>query len=132
MFVQFVKFAGVGVIGTLSHYTVLVLLVQLLDVEIVLSSSIGAIVGAMVNYSLNYRFTFSSNKRHKDTLWKFFAIAGVGFLLNALMMFLLADILKIFYLIAQIISTASILVWNFLGNRFWTFHEGSVEPENLR
>lgn len=123
MFIQFVKFAGVGAIGTMAHYTALMLLVQLFDANAVLASSIGAIIGAIVNYILNYHYTFNSSKAHTETAWKFFTIASVGFVLNALMMALLTEILTLFYLFAQVISTGVVLIWNFLGNRLWTFQE---------
>ena len=100
MIEQFLRFAGVGVIGTSAHYAVLVLLVQVLDANAVLASSVGAITGAIVNYFLNYRYTFNSSKNHKETLWKFFTIAAAGFVLNGIMMVLLTEMLTLFYLLA--------------------------------
>jgi len=64
--IQFTKFAGVGVIGTIGHYAVLVALVNLLGTNPVFSSGIGATVGAVINYMLNYRHTFDSKARHRE------------------------------------------------------------------
>ena len=123
MFRQFVKFAGVGAIGTAAHYATLVLLVQTQWAGPVIASSAGAVVGAVVNYLLNYHYTFASNRRHREAFWRFFTIAAVGFLLNGLLMALLTQQLALFYLLAQVITTLLVLVWNFLGNRVWTFRE---------
>ena len=54
---QFISFAGVGIIGTAGQYATLILLVQLFDIQAVLSSGFGAVVGALINYYLNYKDT---------------------------------------------------------------------------
>jgi len=124
---QFVRFAGVGVVGTGAHYATLIALVQALAVNAVLASSLGAIVGALVNYFLNYRYTFRSSKRHHEAMSKFFVIAGVGFALNGAIMALLTQLLVLHYLLSQVISTGLVLGWNFAGNRLWTFHDRACE-----
>lgn len=120
---KFVKFSGVGAIGTAAHYVTLVSIVQLLDANAVLASSTGAIVGALVNYYLNYNFTFRSNKRHNEALTKFLVIASVGFLINGAMMALLTETASLHYLAAQLVTTATVLIWTFTGNHRWTFRE---------
>jgi putative flippase GtrA len=118
---QFAKFSGVGAIGTAAHYLTLVSLVEGLQLQPVLASSAGALVGALVNYILNYHYTFRSDQAHLSALTKFLTIATIGFVLNGLLMSLLAIHLGMHYLLAQVITTALVLVWNFLGNRLWTF-----------
>jgi putative flippase GtrA len=126
---QFCKFTGVGAIGTAAHYVTLITLVQLTGTNAVLASSVGAIVGALVNYHLNYHFTFRSNKAHHDAIVKFFLVAGVGFIFNAVLMALLTEYLQLHYLLSQVITTGIVLVWNFTGNRLWTFRKKPHELE---
>lgn len=121
MLVKLIKFSAVGALGTLAHYSVLVFLVQLLSVNVLVASSTGAIVGALVNYFLNYKWTFNSNKRHSEAMAKFFAVAGVGFVMNGLFMALFTEALFMHYLIAQVMTTGIVLFWNFLANHYWTF-----------
>jgi putative flippase GtrA len=121
--VQFSKFMGVGAVGTLMHYLVLVVLVELVGIEVLIGSSLGALVGALVNYVLNYRFTFASSKRHHEALTKFLAVAGTSFLLNGAVMSLFSYHLGWPYLSAQVMSTLLMLIWNFTANRVWTFAE---------
>lgn len=118
---QFIKFAGVGAIGTLAHYLTLVTLVGLGRVDPVLASVMGSIVGAIINYTLNYRWTFNSAERHAIAVPKFFSVMSVGLLLNACFMYVLVSMFHVYYLAAQIVVTGIILGWNFLGNRLWTF-----------
>ena len=57
---QFVRYAGVGAIGTLAHYGVLIALVQSRATGPLVASTLGFAVGAAVNYLLNYHVTFRS------------------------------------------------------------------------
>ena len=61
---QFIKFSGVGVVGTAVQYATLFILVQLAGVYPVLASTAGFVLGAFVNYYLNYIYTFRSSKSH--------------------------------------------------------------------
>jgi len=123
-FRQFVLFSLVGIIGTGAHYAVLITLVQMNLTGPVVGSIYGFTTGAVVNYCLNYRFTFNSSGKHLPTFLKFFAIAISGLCLNTLIMLWLTQ--QWHYLLSQVIATGLILVWNFLCNRFWTFREPSL------
>ena len=127
--VQFVCFSGIGVIGTLTHYTTLLMLVEIAEVGAVLASACGFVVGALVNYLLNYRYTFRSKRRHHEAISKFFTVALVGLGLNTLIMSLAIGILFLHYLLAQVIATGLVLIWNFSGNRWWTFREATNGAE---
>jgi putative flippase GtrA len=120
---QFLSFALIGLLGTAAHFLVLYVLVSQLDFGPLPASSVGAVTGALVNYGLNYRLTFRSQKKHREALPRFMVVASGGWLLNGLLMAILLSRLDIHYLLVQIIVTSLVLVWNFLANRFWTFRE---------
>lgn len=118
---QFLIFASCGVIGTGAHYTVLIILVELFSADVVAASTVGFICGAAVNYVLNYKITFKSQKRHFEAFVKFFSVALVGAGLNALIMDLGRDHLPLNYLFVQLLATGLVLFWNYGANRLWTF-----------
>jgi len=118
---RFAKFAGVGAIGTAGHYITLFVLVDVASLDAVIASSAGFLVGGIINYVLNYKFTFRSQQSHSSTAPKFFAIALGGFFLNGAAMSLFVNKFGLYYLLAQVISTGLILVWTFLANHYWTF-----------
>ena len=122
VFRQFLAFAAVGAVGTAAQYVVLVALVHGLGIDPVAASASGFVVGAFVNYALNYRITFRSSKRHREAITKFFSVALVGICLNTLVM-RLAVFGGLHYLLGQVVATGIVLFSNFLGNRFWTFKE---------
>lgn len=124
---QFLLFAGMGAIGTAMHYSVLITLVRLAQIDAVLASMAGFVVGACVNYSLNYLFTFKTSKRHTEALPKFFMVALLGMGINAAIMAGLVHQAGVHYLLAQIVATGLVLVWNFAGNKLWVFREKQLE-----
>lgn len=118
---QFVNFTGVGFISAIGHYGLLIALVQIVSVPAVPASAAGAVLGAWINYTLNYRFTFRSSKRHGEAALKFAAVATVGLVLNTLFMWVGVELIGAHYLLSQIVTTGLVLVWSFAGNRYWTF-----------
>ena len=118
---QFTGFAAVGVAGMVAHYGVLTALVELAGVGAVLASVAGFVAGGFVNYGLNRRLVFRSDRSHRAAGPRFLAVAASGLVLNAALMALLVDHLGVHYLASQVLVTASLTVWHFLLNRFWTF-----------
>ena len=114
-------FAAIGAVGTGGHYAVLISLVQLLSVDPVIATTAGFAVGALINYVLNYRLTFDSDKPHREAMRKFFMVAAAGAVLNASMMKIGVDHLHLHYLIIQLLATGIVLVFNFAANKYWTF-----------
>lgn len=121
LFRQFINFTGVGFVSAIGHYGLLIALVQLAGVAAVPASAAGALLGAWINYTLNYHFTFRSSKRHREAVLKFAAVATVGLVLNTLFMWVGVDLIGAHYLLAQVVTTGLVLIWSFAGNRFWTF-----------
>lgn len=120
---QFISFASIGLIGTAGHYAMLVSLVQFVHLSPVIATTIGFVVGALINYVLNYHITFNSRKPHRETLTKFLLVAIAGAMLNTLIMMLGVSLLDLHYLIIQLFATGVVLLFNFLANRCWTFTE---------
>ena len=118
---QFIRYSAAGAIGTAAHYGVLILLVQLLLASPVIASFFGATIGALVNYGLNYRYTFRSTEAHRSTMPKYFFIAATAVIINTLLMSLFVTSLGQPWLPAQVVTTLLVLVWTFLVNRAWTF-----------
>ncbi len=118
---QFLLFTGIGAIGTAGHYVTLVVLVEALRIAPLLASTLGFIVGALINYFLNYQYTFASTLSHRDTMIKFGLVALVGAIANSAVMHVALTWLDLYYLLAQILATIIVLVWNFSVNKLWTF-----------
>ena len=123
---QFCRFALVGGVGTAAHYMVLIIMVSGLNIHPVVSSTAGFIVGMVINYSLNRRFTFRSQRTHREAFWRFVSVAFIGMLINSTAMAFFTMYLDLFYLFAQVLATIMALSWNFLGCRKWVFKEKEI------
>jgi putative flippase GtrA len=127
-FRRFLIYAAAGGVGTACQYAVLILLVQGGLSGPVPASAAGALAGAIVNYGLNYWITFKSQAGHLQTASRFGLIAAAGIALNTGLMHLLTVQLALNYLLAQIFSSAAVLVLTYSANTLWTF--GSKRPRD--
>lgn len=122
---QFLRFVAVGIVGTAAHYAILIALVEFAQVDSAGASSLGFLAGAIVNYHLNRTLTFKSPVKMLSGLPKFFFIALVGAVMNVAIMIALTQYTRFHYLVIQLVATCVVLIWNFLGNRHWTFADAS-------
>jgi putative flippase GtrA len=120
---QFVRFCLVGSVGTAVHYSALLAIVHLQGKPMI-GSIVGFVLGALVNYVFNYRYTFKSAKPYPETLAMFFTTACAGLALNTLIMGLLIGLLDVHYFVSQLLATAGVVLWNFTVNLRWTFRRG--------
>lgn len=120
-----VTFAAMGVVGTVVHYLVLVLLVSGFGYQPMIGAASGFVLGACVNYALNYRWTYSSKERHMRTLPRFMVVALVGLAVNVSVVGLLTSMWGLHYLLAQVLATIIVLGIGFLLNTCWTFRSAS-------
>lgn len=70
------------------------------------------------------KITFKSEKPHYEAASKFFTIALIGLAFNTSLMSVMIKNCGLYYFYSQIVATGVVLVWNFIGNRLWTFKVG--------
>jgi len=118
---QFIRYAAAGAVGTMVHYALLFGLVEGAGIGAVTASTCGAVSGALVNYTLNYRYTFRSRRPHRESLLKFGVVSVAGVALNALVVLVGTTTCGWHYLVVQLIATGVVLGVAFAVNRAWTF-----------
>src|SRR5512137_2663147 len=94
---EFVRYAAAGAIGTVAQYLTLVALVQVAGVNAVLTSTLGMIAGALINYHLNYRYTFRSSQPHREAMRIFFIVAALALAINFASMAVLTAVAGLHY-----------------------------------
>lgn len=118
---QFLRFAVVGAAATVVQYSVLVALVELVRVKPVPAAVLAYLCGAMVSYLLNARYTFGETKTaFGKGLIKFLIVNVIGLGLNTAIFTALVH-LQFHYLIAQMVATGLVLIWNYAGARLFVF-----------
>lgn len=118
---QFLRFATVGAIATIVQYSVLVALVEFVRVQPVPAAVLAYLCGALVSYFLNARYTFgATNTAFGKGLVKFLIVNVIGLGLNTAIFTTLVH-MHVHYLLAQMVATGLVLIWNYAGARLFVF-----------
>lgn len=117
---QFLKFAAVGATATCLHYTIYLVLVMQLGVKPGLAAAIGASFGACVVYLLNRRYTFATQRAHRETIPRFVALSVLGALLNGAIVGWLSG-MGLHFLLAQVVATVFVLFINYFVSKKWIY-----------
>ena len=118
---QLLAYIFAGGLTAVAHYGVLVGLVELARVKPVPATLAGFIVGAVVSYALNRWLTFEATHSHAQATWRFALIAAGGFALTGVLMHLFVARAGLPYLPMQFITTGIVMVFSFLGHKFFSF-----------
>ena len=105
----FLKYATLGVLGTLAHLLVLVVLTEL-GLFYLYSATIGILVGTYVNYLLNKKYIVKERTKNQKKVtgiftFLYFGISLATIILNLLFLVFLVEKVGLGYLIANIISS---------------------------
>lgn len=117
---QLLRFALVGGLATGIHYAVALVLVLNFTVPVLVASSIGFVLSAVVNYSLNARLTFGARSRPLAQKLRFVVAAGFGLVLNYAVLGACLR-LDMWPPLAQVVATLFTLLANFGVNAAWVF-----------
>ena len=120
---RLIKFIIVGGLSTICQYTILIGLVELVGMDPVIGSAIGAFFGAVLNYFLNKIGTFKSTEKHRTTGPRFVLVATTAMAFNAVLMALFTKVLSVPYIPAQIVTTGLLVLFTYNANRIWTFKQ---------
>lgn len=121
LLMQFLRFALVGASGTAVQYLVLWFGVERCGAGAAAASGAGYALAAVVNYVMNYFFTFGGGHAHLRAAGRYFTLLGLGWCLNTALMWLLVHGAGWHYWVAQALATGLGLLWNFAGSRWWAF-----------
>jgi len=116
-------YALASITGTVAHYILYILLVRVFSVHAVLASTLGAILGAVIIYLLNYFFIFRSTKKHIEAASKFTVVALMSVGLNGMIVSIALMYVSMHYLIAQMPAAVIVFGVSYLANKIWTFSE---------
>lgn len=119
---QFVKFGLVGASSTVIDWGIYLLLTRFGHLYYLMAKILSFAVAVLNSYYWNRRWTFRSQDPQKlREFIKFLSIAFVGVVVNATIMYIAVEYLRLRDVYGLVIATAVVTFWNFLANKFYTF-----------
>lgn len=119
---QFIKFFVVGGFCAALNILIIYILTGIFQLHYLVSIAVQTILVNSIGFYLNKRFTF---KQNKTNLWKgllkYHTVMLSSLIIVSILMYLLVDIFKIWYLFAFVIVTIIMTIVNFLSHKKWTF-----------
>lgn len=121
LLIQLLRYAIVGAISFVADFGTLYLFTEILEINYLISASLGFVVGVLINYVLSIRWVFKaseeSGSRSAEFIgWIIIGVLGLG--LNALVMWIFTDMLSFYYLGSKLFSTGIVFSWNFFARRY--------------
>lgn len=115
------RFALTGGAATLAHLAVAMLLIQL-DVQPLVGNAVAFAIAFLVSFLGHHWFTFAGHGAAASrTLPRFTVVAGVGFLGNEILLFLLLNTGALAPEAAVVLSTGCAAASTFMLSRRWAF-----------
>jgi putative flippase GtrA len=115
-----VRFAGVGVVSTLSDLTLFKIL-TVLGVNVYLTTTLGFLLGLSVGFIMNGRFVFKTERTSARYL-KYGLISLGGLMLTQIIVHLLhVDFVLLTAFKAKLVAVGIVFFWNYGWSRFWAF-----------
>lgn len=121
LFIQIFKFCIVGVIATIIDFAFLYIFKEFLHLSVVLSNTLSFCISVIYNYwaSVKWVFDVNENKDPKKNFVIFIIFSVIGLLLNDLIMWITTDKFEIYYMIAKIIATFIVMIFNFITRKLF-------------
>ena len=120
---KIIRYFLVGGIAAVVDISLFTLFAYLLGYNYLIVGTCTFILATLVNYFLSVRFVFVSGIRFSahHELILVFLISCAGLLINLCILYVLVEFLVIDKLIAKLIATASVFLWNYLCRSQYVF-----------
>lgn len=119
--ITMLKYGTIGASSTMIDFGFYILFVYVLGIYYIWAATLSFVIAAVFNFTLNRKWTFRSNGQKRKQLPIFLLVMISGVLLNNGIIALGVEVFGLWDIFAKIISTGIITIWNFLGNKYFTF-----------
>ena len=121
LLIQIFKFTIVGGVATIIDFVFLYIFREFFKFPVLVSNTLSFCISVIYNYTASVKWVFDVNKEKnaKKQFIIFIIFSVIGLLLNNIIMYLTVDILAIYYLIAKVIATAIVMIFNFVTRKMF-------------
>lgn len=115
---ELARFALTGGVCFVAEFICLTMMVEWLKVPVLWATAIAFLISVALNYAMCVKWVFPGAKDGGAGVKATFLLtSGVGFGLNELFMWLMTGPMAIHYMIAKVISTLLVMIWNYITKR---------------
>ena len=112
----------IAALATIVDMSFLYIFTEFLGIFYFFSAFMSYFLGMITNYSLNKIYNFKcKSKKIIRQFAKFSFVAGVGLVLNQIIIYTLVEFAKMWYMFAKTISVFIVLIWSYNGHKHITF-----------
>lgn len=115
-FIQFFRYLFVGGFASVVDWGALWLFYDILGIWEYIAIALAFLSGLFVNYILSNHFVFTGiakDKKHTSKFPVYFVTGVIGLVFTELFMLLFDGVFGMHYMLAKIITTAVVFIWNF-------------------
>ena len=121
LFIQIFKFGIVGGTAFVIDFVFLYLFKEFCHFPVLVSNTLSFCISVIYNYIASVKWVFDVNKeknaRKQFVIFIIFSV--IGLILNDLIMWISVDLLNIHYLLAKIIATFIVMIFNFITRKIF-------------
>ena len=121
LLIQIFKFAIVGGIATIIDFVFLYVFREFCHFPVLVSNTLSFCISVIYNYIASVKWVFDVNKEKnaKKQFVIFIIFSVIGLILNNIIMWITVDFLSIYYLLAKVIATVIVMVFNFVTRKIF-------------
>lgn len=119
---KMIKFGLVGLLGMMIDFGITWLCKEKLKWNKYVANGCGFTLAVVSNYSINRRWTFTSNNPHWLKEFSIFlTVSLIGLLLNTTFLYFFHQKKNKNFYLAKFLAILIVFIWNFLANFFFNF-----------
>ncbi len=126
------RFSVVGIVATVVHVSVAILVIDYAGVSPVAGSVIGFLAAFLISYIGHFRFTFQVRGRYRDYVLRFAVGSLVSFVLSTVLVWVLTGPLRVDAKLALVATGIVVPITNYLINRLWVFFRPAAPDTSPR
>ena len=121
LLIQIFKFGIVGGIATVIDFVFLYIFREFCHFPVLVSNTLSFCISVIYNYIASVRWVFDVNKEKdaRNQFVIFIVFSVLGLLLNNAIMWITVDFLSIYYLLAKVVATVIVMIFNFVTRKMF-------------
>lgn len=120
---QFFRYCFVGGIATIVDWGTLYC-IEKIGVHYMIAAVIAFVFGLVCNYCLSKFMVFNGSETKLSAKKEFLAygiIGVIGLVITLVLMYVMTEWLKMYFMVSKVIATVLVLVWNFGARKYFVY-----------